>query len=89
MKRPHKTRQSIIKLVILTTTLAIVMVHCSSCSPKYGCPSHTGVNYKSGYGIIKKKVSKDGISVVFKDNIGTWALDYLMPREYDSLQLSL
>lgn len=36
-------------------------------------------------GIVKKQISKDGISVVYIQDKDTFALDYLSHAEYDSL----
>lgn len=46
---PHKTRQSTIKYFMLLATMAIIVAHCTSCSPKTGCPAVSGKYYKSGY----------------------------------------
>jgi hypothetical protein len=81
---PHKTRQSTIKWFMILTVIAIIATHCSSCSPKNGCPAIYKHGLK-GYGIIKKTTSKEGISVVFKDSTGIWGLDYLTKKEYHSL----
>lgn len=47
---PHRERVSVIK-VILSLLLAFIAVYLViSCStPKYGCRSTSGANYKAGY----------------------------------------
>lgn len=40
-------------------------------------------------GIIKRNVSKDGISVIYVTNKDTFALDYLTKQEYADLKLKL
>lgn len=79
---PHYYRRQSIHTVILLL-IAIIVFIVSSCTPKHGCYS------PNQFGIIKKNVSKDGISVIYVDNKDTFALDYLTRKECDSLQLAL
>lgn len=83
---PHRERRSMIHFVIGFGFIALMALALFGCKPQHGC---WGTRGKVGYGILEKKESKDGISVVYKDNKGTWALDYLSKPEYDSLQLCL
>jgi hypothetical protein len=76
---PHKTRQQTIKWFMLLAVDAIILAHCASCAPKTGM---------KGYGIIQECRSPEGISVVYRDNSGIWAADYLTKNEYDSLLLT-
>lgn len=69
--------------------LLIVLIGLSiyGCSPqRSGCPA---VRNMSGYGIIEKNVSDEGISVIYMQHRDTFALDFLSKSEYDSLGMAL
>lgn len=68
--------------IVIACFLGLMALLACSCSPKHGCYGTKGM---SGYGIIEKKTSKDGISVTYLQSNDTLALDYLTNLEYDSL----
>ena len=79
---PHRERRSTIQVVLLIL-LGFALGCAVSCSPqKGGCYGTKGM---SGYGILEQQESKQGISVIYRDKRGEWALDYLCKMEYDSL----
>lgn len=82
---PHGERRLRVHFYILVL-LAVIAFCATHCTPKHGCYGTRGM---SGYGIIERQISKDGISVVYEYNKDTFSLDYLTRNQYDSLCISL
>lgn len=68
-KHPHRNRRTNIHIWILCIIGFIIFMACS-CSPKFGCPAHTGKRYMSGYG-LNQSTSSEVMKLIDKYH-GTW-----------------
>ena len=71
IRHPHRNRRTNIHIWLLCLIGFIIFLACS-CSPKFGCPAHTGKRYMSGYGLnqqtsnkIRKLIDKYGGAWVY------------------------